>query len=393
MFNIQVLNAIAKNGLAEFSSDNYTIAEHFEQPDALLVRSFDLHKYDFPQSIQVVGRAGVGVNNIPIEKLTAIGIPVLNTPGANTNAVRELVLAGMLLASRNLCYAWDYVRQLTAKNNTELSLLIEKNKKQFSGSELRGQTLGVIGLGNIGVKVANAAAGLGMKILGHDPAITVKRAWELSSDVRQATNLTALLSASDFISLHIPLLDATREMINAELLSQIKPGAVLLNFSRGEIVDESALLDALQKKIISVYVSDFPSIELANHPQVICLPHLGASTQQAEENCAIMIVRQLRDFLEQGTITNAINFPEIDMPNQQTEHRLALTHSNTPGMVAQISAKLADLKMNIASLQNGSKQQIAYTLIDINSELPEKLLISLQQISGMIRVRKIINKK
>ncbi|MDX1901213.1 MAG: 3-phosphoglycerate dehydrogenase family protein [Gammaproteobacteria bacterium] len=389
MFNIQVLNTIAENGLAVFPKEQYKIGEKMTQPDAILVRSYNLHDFQFADSVQVVGRAGVGINNIPVDKLTQQGIPVLNTPGANTNAVRELVLAGMLLASRHLCAAWEYVRTLDDADNAALNTHIEKDKKQFSGTELRGRTLGVIGLGHIGVQVANAASGLGMQIIGYDPAITVKRAWELSSDVKQAPHLEALLSESDFVTLHVPLIKETHEMVNTKVLSQMKKGAILLNFSRGEIIDEQAVLNALDQKMMSCYVSDFPSIALKNHPQVICLPHLGASTQQAEENCAIMVARQIRDFLEKGTISHAVNFPEIDMPNHITAHRLALTHTNTPGMVAQISSKLAVEKMNILGLQNGSHNDIAYTLIDLNSILTEKLLTELKKIDGMIRVRKI----
>jgi D-3-phosphoglycerate dehydrogenase / 2-oxoglutarate reductase len=389
MFHVQLFNPLAKAGLAQFPEEAYHISEKIAEPDAILVRSHDMREFVVPDSLCVVGRAGAGVNNIPLDILARRGVPVMNTPGVNTNAVRELVVAGMLLASRNLPAAIDFVRNLSAADDNLLHQMIERDKKQFTGNELRGKTFGVIGLGNIGVKVANAAASLGLHIIGYDPAITVKNAWELSSEVRQARDLPEVFSCSDFITLHVPLILATRKMINAEMLRHVKNGAVLLNFSRGETVDTAAVSAALAEGKLSVYVNDFPVLALRDHPRVISLPHLGASTREAEENCAIMIVRQVRNFLEKGTLVHAVNFPDIEMPDHENAQRLALVHGNQPGMVAQISATLAAEGINIAGLQNGSRNEIAYTLIDVNSETDEKLLGKLAGITGMIRVRKL----
>jgi len=389
VFNVQILNPISATGLQQFPTESYHIEDKLQQPDAILVRSYQMHDFELPPSVLVVGRAGVGVNNIPVEKLTEYGVPVLNTPGANTNAVRELVLAGMLLASRNLCRAVEYVRQLSSENDVSLEKKIESDKKQFAGSELRGKTLGVIGLGNIGVQVANAAAGLGMHILGYDPSITVEHAWQLSADVQQVKQLDDLLSQADFVTLHVPLLPATKGMINSDRLDKVKKNSVLLNFSRHDIVDDSALEAALNQNYLAMYVTDFPTLNLKKHPKVICLPHLGASTYEAEENCAVMIVRQVRHFLEKGTIVQSVNFPSIEMPNSPDAYRLAFVHRNTPGMVAQISTHLATARINIISLQNGSRDQIAYTLVDIGTEPDEALLAALTKIPGMIRVRRV----
>lgn len=389
MFNIQMLNPVSNKGLVEFPEESYHIATEVEQPEAILVRSFQMRDFRTPDSLLVVGRAGVGVNNIPVDRLTQQGIPVLNTPGANTNAVRELVLAGMLLASRNICPAVDYIRQLKENNEHAFEQQIESDKKRFAGSELRGKTLGVIGLGNIGVQVANTASALGMHILGYDPSITVERAWQLSSEVRQARQIEELLSHSDYVTLHVPLLPETRGMIHAEKLSRMKKGSVLLNFSRNDIVDEQAILQALQTGQIAAYVTDFPTLTLKDHPKVICLPHLGASTQEAEENCAVMIARQIRSFLEEGAIQNSVNFPSIELAPTHSSHRLAFVHRNMPGMVAQISTALAEEKINIISLQNGSRGEIAYTLADISKLPGPALLPALSSIEGMIKVRQV----
>ncbi len=387
MFRIQLLNAIAATGLAQLPAAHYQTDTAITQPDALLVRSHDLHDFHFPDSVLVVGRAGVGVNTIPVAALTARGIPVMNTPGANTNAVRELVLAGMLLACRHLCQAADYVRHLQVADDASLHAQLEKDKKQFAGFELRGRTLGVVGLGNIGVKVANAASALGMHIIGYDPAITVKNAWELSADVRKADTLQDIVQHADFITVHVPLIEATRYLINADLLRQCRPGTVLLNFSRSEIVDADAVTAALQSNVLSSYVTDFPALQFKDHPHVICLPHLGASTREAEENCAVMIVKQVRDYLEKGIIHHAVNFPEIDMRSNHAATRLGLIHTNTPGRVADISHVLATEKINIMSMQNGSRDAIAYTLIDTDTPVAPALLQALAKIEGMTRVR------
>jgi D-3-phosphoglycerate dehydrogenase len=389
MFKIQTLNSIATIGLNQFSSELYEVSPDIQHPDAILVRSHSMHDMSFLGSVKVVGRAGVGVNNIPTDKLTKLGIPVLNTVGANSNAVRELVIAGMLLASRNICQAWDYVRGLDC-NSEEMEKQIEQNKKQFVGSELHGKVLGIVGLGSIGVKVANAAIDLGMHVIGYDPTITVNRAWELSAGVQQAHSIEALLKEVDFISLHIPLTDKTKNMINAERFELMKSNVILLNFARDGIIDNNALLEALNNKKLSAYVSDFPTIALKNHPRVISLPHLGASTKEAEDNCAIMIVKQVRDFLEIGTITNSVNFPTIEMPRNGGE-RISIVNANVPNVVAQISSKLGSSGLNILSLSNGSREDIAYTLIDVNAEVSDSLVKEIAEIQGIIRVRKLPN--
>lgn len=390
MFKIQTLNVISPAGLTHFPADKYEINSEMINPDAIIVRSHPLHTISFPSSIKVVGRAGAGVNNIPVEKLTQAGIPVLNTPGANANAVKELVIAAMLLAARNICDAWHYVKQLQGDDRA-LHEQVEQEKKRFAGFELMGKTLGIIGLGSVGVKIANAAVALGMRVIGYDPAITVKRAWELSASVEQAHSIDSLLSQSDFVSVHVPLMPETRHLINAERIKIAKTGLVLLNFSRESIVDESCLPAAFQEKKISKYINDFPCEQLQGNPHVISLPHLGASTQEAEENCAVMIVKQIRDFLEHGNIMNSVNFPTIEMPFNQG-NRIAIVNANVPNMVAQISSVLAGVKLNILDLLNRSKEAIAYTLIDVDGEVNDNLIANLHHIPGVIQVRRISRK-
>jgi len=389
MFKIQIQNNIAASGLKQFPADSYQIASDIKNPDAILVRSYSMHEVVIPPSVQVIARAGAGVNNIPVAALTKLGVPVLNTPGANANAVRELVIAGMLMASRNICQAWEYVRQLKTSDAASLEQQIEQDKKQFVGFELLGKTLGVIGLGSIGVKVANAAMDLGMHVIGYDPTITINRAWELSSSVQQATSIEQLLKESDLVTLHVPLTDETKNMLNEARLRIIKKGAVLLNFARDGLVDKKALLNALNEKIISTYVCDFPCLLLKDHPRVISLPHTGASTQEAEENCAVMAAKQIRNFLEHGNITNSVNFPTIEMPHEGNNARIAIVNANVPNIVAQISTKLAAAGLNIVSLSNGSRGDIAYTLIDVNDVVDDRLLNELVKIEGIIHARKV----
>lgn len=386
MFKIQTMNTIASVGLNQFPRELYEIASEIQQPDAILVRSQVLHHIPIPASVKVIGRAGAGFNNIPIEVLTKRGIPVFNTPGANANAVRELVIAGMLLASRNICQAWAYVNQLKTAS-AELHKEIEQNKKNFVGFELAGKTLGIIGLGSVGVKVANAAISLGMQVVGYDPAITVNRAWELSANVKQAHSIDDLLMEADFVSFHVPLTDATRHMMNSSRVQLLKNGAVLLNFARDGIIDNQVLMQALNDNKIRAYVTDFPSAELKDHPRVINLPHLGASTKEAEENCAIMIAKQVRNFLENGSIINAVNFPTLEVPQNQGENRLAIVNANIPNMVAQISAKLADAGLNIISLLNKSKNDIAYTVIDLHNRATEAVINDIRAIEGVMQLR------
>lgn len=386
MFKIKTLNTIAAIGLNQFPRELYEIASDLQHPDAILLRSYSLHDVVIPSSVKAVGRAGAGLNNVPVNVLTKRGIPVFNTPGANANAVRELVIAGMLLASRHICRAWQYVNQLQDKNDI-LHQEIEKNKKQFVGFELMGKTLGIIGLGSIGVKVANAAISLGMKVVGYDPTITVNRAWELSAEVKQAHSIDDLLIEADFVSFHVPLTDATKHMISASRLQLMKNSAVLLNFARDEIIDHLALAEALKEKKILAYVTDFPNAIIKDYPQVISLPHLGASTKEAEENCAVMIANQIRQFLEVGSITNAVNFPTVAISPVTQGTRLAIINDNIPNMVAQISSKLASAGLNIISLLNQSLNEIAYTLIDVNSEVNAATYQEITKIAGVIQVR------
>lgn len=388
MFKVQTFNKIATAGLNQFPHELYEVSAEIQQPDAILVRSHSLHDMKMPESIKVIGRAGAGVNNIPVAALTQIGIPVLCTPGANANAVSELVLAGMLMASRHLCQAWEYVRELKG-NDEELNAAIEAHKKQFIGTELLGKTLGIIGLGSIGVRVANAAIHLGMRVIGYDPTITVNRAWELSSNVIQARSLDELLSQSDFVTLHVPLVAATKNMINADRLKLMKQHAVLLNFARDGIVDNKALSDILNHKKIAAYVSDFPCQLLKNQPAVILLPHLGASTNEAEENCAVMLAKQVRAFLETGAIMNSVNFPDVEVPLNYKGVRIAVVNANIPNMVAQISSALASSSLNILGLINKSRDDIAYTLLDIEGEVPAAVLNEIAGIEGVKQVRKI----
>jgi len=335
MYRILTLNNIADVGIKTFNATKYHVSADIADPDAILVRSSKLHDYSFPETVQVIGRAGVGVNTIPIKQLTQSGIPVLNTPGANANAVKELVITGMLLACRNICTAWEYAHQVTG-SDTDINMQIEKQKKKFAGFELPGRTLGVIGLGHIGVRVANAANDLGMRVIGYDPAITVQHAWQLSSAIQQADHIEEVLRHADFISLHIPLNEHTKNLFHADRIQQVKTGAIILNFARNEIVDNEALISALTSGKLSHYVCDFPTNALKTHPQVICLPHLGASTQEAEENCAVMAAQQIQGFLEFGHIKNSVNFPSINMPKTEG-YRLCVINKNVPNMVAQIS--------------------------------------------------------
>lgn len=386
MFKIKTLNPIATVGLNQFPRELYEIGADIASPDAILVRSKNCHDITIPNSVIAIGRAGAGINNIPVDALTKRGIPVFNTPGANANAVKELVIAGMLLACRNICPAWDYVNHLHKQGNA-LNEEIEQNKKRFAGSELMGKRLGIIGLGSIGVKVANAAICLGMKVSGFDPTITVNRAWELSAKVKQAHSIDDLLMTADYVSFHVPLTDSTKHMINQSRLSSMKPSVVILNFARDGIIDNEALLLAILEKKIGAYVTDFPSEALRNHSNVISLPHLGASTKEAEDNCAVMIASQLRNFIEHGGISHAVNFPDVDAPQKNSGVRLAIVNANIPNMVAQISAKLADAHLNILSLINKSLADIAYTLIDVHTAVSPELLKHIANIQGVIQVR------
>ncbi|HSO83332.1 phosphoglycerate dehydrogenase [Thiocapsa sp.] len=385
MFKIQTLNNIAVAGLDRLPRDRYEVASEIAHPDAILVRSAKMQAAEIPPSVQAIGRAGAGTNNVPVEAMTARGVAVFNAPGANANAVKELVIAGMLIAARNIGQAWRFARELQG-DDTAIHQAVEAGKKQFVGFELPGRTLGVIGLGAIGVKVANAARSLGMRVVGYDPTITVQRAWQLESDVQPALSIDDLLSRSDFVTFHVPLTDDTRRMINAERLRTLRKGAVLLNFSRDGIIDDDAVVTALDQGHLYAYCCDFPSNLLKDHPRVITLPHLGASTKEAEENCAVMVAEQVRDYLENGNVTNSVNFPEINLP-RNGGYRMAIVNSNVPNMVGQISTDLAAAGLNILDMLNRSRGNVAVTLIDIDQRCPEDTAKRLRAIDGVLSVR------
>lgn len=385
MYKILTYNNIAAAGLDRFAREKYEIASEIQHPDAILLRSHKLHGVPIPETLKAVGRAGAGVNNVPVDEYSLKGIPVFNAPGANANAVKELVLAGMLIAARNICQGWAYTRGLTGDDQT-LNTLVEKGKKDYVGFELPGRTLGIVGLGAIGVGVANSAYGLGMSVVGYDPLITVKRAWQLSSAVTQASVLDELFSKSDFVSLHIPLNKETKHLVNRDRIQLMKDGSVLLNFSRGEIVDDDAVCEALDSGKLYAYVTDFPNNRLKDHSRVIGLPHLGASTGEAEENSAVMVANELIDYLENGNITNSVNFPEVVMP-RCGQGRIAISNENVPHMVSQISTCLADAELNILDLLNKSRGDVAYTLIDIENPVSPEIIKQIEKIDGVQSVR------
>nr|VFK60580.1 MAG: D-3-phosphoglycerate dehydrogenase [Candidatus Kentron sp. UNK]VFK72068.1 MAG: D-3-phosphoglycerate dehydrogenase [Candidatus Kentron sp. UNK] len=385
MCKILTLNSISVKGLERLPRDRYEIASELQNPDAILLRSYKMHDMELPKSLKAVGRAGAGVNNIPVDKLSRLGIPVFNTPGANANAVKELVLAAMFLAARNLCPAWDYARNL-AGSDQEIQKQVEAGKKQFKGFELPGRTLGVIGLGAIGVLVANAALSLGMKVIGYDPSITVRRAWQLSSTVQQAVSIDDLLARSDFVSVHVPLTDTTRGMLDDKRIPSMRDGAILLNFSRSGVVDEQAVVAALDAGKLQTYACDFPSNALKGNPRVIMLPHLGASTKEAEDNCAVMVADQVREFLEDGAIRNSVNFPTVKMAPGEG-FRLAIVNANVPNMLGQISTALADAHLNILDMSNRSRDELAYTLIDVQEPVPPEVIDRITGIEGVMRAR------
>jgi D-3-phosphoglycerate dehydrogenase len=385
MYKVLTLNNISVRGLERLPRDRYEVASEIGHPDAILLRSADMHALDIPSSVLAVARAGAGTNNVPVARLTQRGVPVFNAPGANANAVKELVLAGMFLAARNICQAWGYVRALEGDDHA-IEEAVEKGKKKFVGYELPGRTLGVVGLGAIGVEVANAALGLRMNVLGYDPQITVQRAWQLSSGVEQALSLDDLFARSDLITVHVPLNDHTRGLVNAARIRLLHAGGVILNFSRAQIVDEAAVLEALDAGHLSAYVCDFPTRASKAHPKVVALPHLGASTGEAEENCAIMVADTLRDFLENGNVRNSVNFPEAVLP-RVGGNRVAIANANVPNMVGQISTALAEARLNIADLLNKSRGDVAYTLIDTDAPIPAEVLVKLRAIPGVLSAR------
>jgi D-3-phosphoglycerate dehydrogenase len=386
VFKVQTLNNISARGLERLPRERYEVASALIEPHAILVRSAKMHEMDIPASVLAVGRAGAGVNNVPVAELSKRGVPVFNAPGANANAVKELVIASLFLAARNICPAWQFARSLQGDDAT-IDAATEKGKKAFAGFELPGRTFGVIGLGAIGVEVANAAERLGMRVLGYDPQITVQRAWQLSSGVEQARSLEDLFARSQFVSVHVPLMDQTRGLANAARLALMPAEGVLLNFSRAPIVDEEAILSALDSGTLKSYVCDFPCNALKDHPKVVTLPHLGASTLEAEENCAVMVVETLRDYLENGNIRHSVNFPEAVLPRISGTERIAVANSNVPNMVGQVSTVLAEAGLNIAELLNRSRGDYAYTLIDIEGRVDEGVMTRIRAIKGVLSAR------
>jgi len=382
---ILVLNKIAALGLKRLPAEHYEVGSEIAAPDAILVRSAKMHDMLIPSSVQGIGRAGAGTNNIPVGEMSKRGVVVFNTPGANANAVKELVLTGMLMAARNIAPAMHFVDGLQGDDAT-LSKVVEDGKKHFAGIELPGRTLGIIGLGAIGGMVADSALKLGMKVLGYDPEITVDAAWRLSSEVKRAHTVDDLFRHSDFITLHVPLIDATRHLVNAERIALMKHGAVLINFAREGVIDEQAVLDGLDSKKLRAYICDFPTERMKTHPGVVALPHLGASTQEAEDNCAVMVVDQVREFLENGNISNSVNFPDVQMP-RESAFRLAIANANVPNMLGQISTTMAGLGLNIHNMVNKSRGEMAYTLLDLDSAVPDVAVAKIRAIEGVLNVR------
>ena len=387
MFKILTLNNIAVEGLRRLPRERYETASEIAHPDAILLRSHNMHEMDIPETVAAVGRAGAGTNNIPIDVMNARGVPVFNAPGANANAVKELVIAGMLIGARNLCRASDYVATLDETGDA-LNKAVEAGKKQFVGFELPGKTLGVIGLGAIGVEIANAALALGMTVIGFDPAITVHNAWQLSSGVKRVETLDELFQHANFVTLHVPLLDATRNMVDTDRIALMQDGGVLVNFARGGVVDDLAAIAALDSGKLHAYVSDFPTPELIAHPKAVALPHLGASTAEAEENCAIMVAENVRDYLENGNVRHSVNFPEAQLPRLDA-WRITLANANVPNMVGQVSTCIANAGLNIEDLLNKSVGEFAYTIVDVNGEPSQELIDEIGSIEGVLTLRNL----
>jgi D-3-phosphoglycerate dehydrogenase / 2-oxoglutarate reductase len=384
-YRVRVFNNIWPGGLKRLPWDRFAVSADADNPHAILVRSADLYGMEISESLLAVGRAGSGTNNIPVPAMSERGIAVFNAPGANANAVKELVVAGMLLAARNIDDALRYLDGIDP-DDSELERRIEAGKKAFAGYELAGRTLGVVGLGKVGCLVADVAIKLGMHVIGYDPEITVDSAWSLPSAVKKAQSLSEVLKHSNFLSVHVPLVDATRGMIDAGGIAQLKPGSVVLNFSRGGVVRETAILEALETGQLSKYVCDFPDPQLTGRHGVILLPHLGASTREAEENCAVMVADQVRDYLIDGTIQNSVNFPDVTLP-RESRFRVAIANANVPNMVGGISHEMAMAGLNIATMTNKSRKDLAYTLVDVDSEVPDSVIKAIGAIDGVLMVR------
>lgn len=382
---VRVLNEISRSGLERLPADRYLVGPEIESPDAILVRSANMHSMQIPETVRAIGRAGAGTNNIPVAAMSGRGVPVFNAPGANANAVKELVLAGMLMAARNLPDALRFVATLDPAGE-DMEHVVERGKKAFSGFELAGHVLGVIGLGRIGCLVADAAIRLGMDVVGYDPEITVDAAWSLPAQVRKAHSVAEVLRTSHFVSLHVPLVSATRHLIGADALRNATPGTVLLNFSREGVVDEPAVIAALDERRLHRYVCDFPTPAVNANRWATALPHLGASTLEAEENCARMVADQLRDYLEDGNVRNAVNFPDAYVP-RESDFRIAIANANVPNMLGQISTAMAHADLNINNMLNKSRGDMAYTIVDVDSPVPEAAIAAIAAIEGVLAVR------
>lgn len=387
MYNIKTINNISDKGLTRLPSEIYTVGPDTEDPDGIILRSQNLHEMEIPTNLKAVGRAGAGTNNVPVERLGNEGVVVFNAPGANANAVKELVIAGMLLACRNIVAAWQYAANVEGTDD-EQNKAVEAGKKKYVGYELPGRTLGVVGLGAIGVEIANVAVALGMRVVGFDPTITVKSAWKMSSDVEEMASVDELIKEADFVTFHVPLIEATKNLLNTQRLAAMKDGSVVLNFARNGIVDEDAVLAAIESGKLNAYVCDFPAEKLKRNERVITLPHLGASTAEAEDNCAMMVADQLKDFLENGNIRNSVNFPAVKLP-RGGKSRVAITHKNMPDMIAKISTAVGDAGFNIHHMRNESRNDLAYTLMDIECEIGDDLIDKFAAIEGVLKARKV----
>ena len=390
MFRIQTLNSISPLGLAQLPADRYQVGDRIDDPDAILVRSANLHEVKIPPTVKAIGRAGAGVNNIPVAAMSALGVPVFNTPGANANAVKELVIAALIIGSRHLCEAWDFARGLSGSDEA-LNTAVEAGKKKFAGTELTGKTLGVVGLGAIGRLVANAGISLGMKVIGFDPGLTVEGAWQLSADVVRSTSLDALLRESDCVTVHVPLMEGTRHLLDEPRLATMRKGVLVVNFAREAIVDEQAMRRALDAGHVGAYVCDFPTAALKNHPKAVTLPHLGASTREAEDNCAVQVVDEVRDFLEHGNVRNAVNFPEVVVP-RETPHRFVVANANVPNMLGQISEAFGQARLNIHDMVNKSRGDLAYTVVDLDAPVPDEVCRKIADIPGVLMARLIADR-
>ncbi|MFT6098977.1 MAG: D-3-phosphoglycerate dehydrogenase [Arenicella sp.] len=387
MYKILTLNNISPLGLNKLPTDRFTISDDEASPDAIILRSFKMHEMDIPSSLKAVGRAGAGVNNIPLEKMSKAGVAVFNAPGANANAVKELVIASLFMAARNISQAIQYTESLQG-DDAELSKLVEAGKKKFAGYELPGKTIGVVGLGAIGRMVANTCIDLGMNVIGFDPGLTVDGAWHLSSRITRANSVDEIISKVDFLTVHVPLIDATRDLINAENVGKMKSSAVVINLARGGIINDEAVCDAIDAGKLASYITDFPNNRTKKTSGVIGLPHLGASTGEAEDNCAVMVAEQVKDYLESGNIVNSVNFPNVSMP-RGTAHRLVVGNANVPNMVGQISTIMADANLNINDMINQSRGELAYTIVDVDSHIPDSVVETIKSLDGIMVARAI----